>query len=119
MPISYLVDATIALNDIERELRIDFPEGEFETLAGYLLDKFHYIPRVGEKITEDNITYKIVAASRNRIDKVLVKIENIEKNAKKEVSIDEREQTERTRRTKEKRARRPRRIRIHGDTRFE
>ncbi len=90
---SYLVDATIALNDIERELRIDFPEGEFETLAGYLLDKFHYIPKVGEKITEGNITYKIIAASRNRIDKVLVKIENIEKNAKKEVSIDEREQT--------------------------
>ncbi|HCI29570.1 MAG TPA: hemolysin family protein [Fervidobacterium sp.] len=102
---SYLVDATIALNDIERELRIDFPEGEFETLAGYLLDKFHYIPRVGEQIVDGNITYKIVAASRNRIDKVLVSIEKIEKieknerieksekDEKKEDLTDEREQS--------------------------
>ncbi|MFN4224000.1 MAG: hemolysin family protein [Fervidobacterium nodosum] len=71
---TYLVDATLSLNDIERELRIEFPEGEFETLAGYLLDKFHHIPKVGEQYEDSNITYKVVAASRNRIEKVLMKI---------------------------------------------
>ncbi|MCX7653752.1 MAG: hemolysin family protein [Fervidobacterium sp.] len=71
---TYLVDATISLNDIERELRITFPEGEFETLAGYLLNKFHHIPKVGEKHEDNGIVYKVVAASRNRIEKVLIRV---------------------------------------------
>ncbi|MFN4200105.1 MAG: hemolysin family protein [Fervidobacterium gondwanense] len=71
---SYLVDATISLNDIERELRIEFPEGEFETLAGYLLDKFRHIPKVGEMYEYDGIIFKIVASSRNKIEKVLLTI---------------------------------------------
>ncbi|MGC8820136.1 MAG: hemolysin family protein [Fervidobacterium sp.] len=77
---TYLADATLSLNDIERELRIEFPEGEFETLSGYLLDKFHHIPKVGELYEENGITYKVVAASRNRIEKVLIKIQREEKN---------------------------------------
>lgn len=81
---SYLVDATLSLNDIERELRIEFPEGEFETLAGYLLDKFHHIPRVGETYEYDGITFKVVAASRSKIEKVLVKIKNEDNTAKGE-----------------------------------
>jgi len=80
---SYLVDATLSLNDIERELRIDFPEGEFETLAGYLLDKFHHIPKVGETYEYDGIVFKVVAASRSKIEKVLVKIINEEKTKNK------------------------------------
>lgn len=86
---TYLVDATISLNDIERELRIEFPEGEFETLAGYLLDKFHHIPKVGEQHEEDGISYKVVAASRNRIEKVLIKI--VKANHKEENTGDGRE----------------------------
>lgn len=82
---NYLVDATLSLNDIERELKIDFPEGEFETLSGYLLDKFHHIPKVGEQYQDEVITYKVVAASRNRIEKVLLK-----KNSREEIS-DEKE----------------------------
>ncbi|WP_448374469.1 hemolysin family protein [Fervidobacterium sp.] len=81
---SYLVDATLSLNDIERELRIEFPEGEFETLAGYLLDKFHHIPRVGETYEYDGITFKVVAASRSKIEKVLVKIKNEDNTVKGE-----------------------------------
>ncbi|MFN6992239.1 MAG: hemolysin family protein [Fervidobacterium sp.] len=88
---NYLVDATLSLNDIERELKIDFPEGEFETLSGYLLDKFHHIPKVGEQYEDDRanelITYKVVAASRNRIEKVLLKksLKNQKENQKEEL----------------------------------
>lgn len=72
---TYLVDATMPLNDLERELRITFPDGEFETLAGYLLDRFKHIPRVGDQLAEGGAVYKVVAASRNRIEKVMVRLE--------------------------------------------
>lgn len=90
---TYLVDATISLNDLERELRIEFPEGEFETLAGYLLDRFKHIPKVGDQVKEGNTTYKVVAASRNRIEKVLIRIEGknekTEKNGRTDGESDE------------------------------
>lgn len=81
---SYLVDATLSLNDIERELRIEFPEGEFDTLAGYLLEKFKHIPKVGETYEDERISFKVVAASRNKIEKVLVTIKHeMEENTQK------------------------------------
>jgi len=86
---SYLVDATLSLNDIERELRIEFPEGEFDTLAGYLLEKFKHIPKVGETYEDERIAFKVVAASRNKIEKVLVTIKQEKDTVKNENEEDE------------------------------
>jgi len=86
---SYLVNATLSLNDIERELRIEFPEGEFDTLSGYLLEKFKHIPKVGETYEDGRIAFKVVAASRNKIEKVLVSIKQEKDTAKDENKEDE------------------------------
>ncbi|MBO8160297.1 MAG: HlyC/CorC family transporter [Thermosipho sp. (in: Bacteria)] len=71
---AYIVDATIPINDLERELNIVFPESDYETLAGYILENLQRIPKVGEKIRIDGFLFKIVAASKNRIEKVLIKV---------------------------------------------
>lgn len=71
---SYIVDATVPINDIERELKIEFPETDYETLAGYILEHLQRIPKVGEEIIIDKFKFKIIAASKNRIEKVLVKV---------------------------------------------
>lgn len=77
---SYIVDATIPINDLERELNIIFPESDYETLAGYILENLQRIPKVGEKFKIDNFIFKIVAASKNRIEKVLIKVVDDEKD---------------------------------------
>ncbi|QTA38022.1 HlyC/CorC family transporter [Thermosipho ferrireducens] len=71
---SYVVDATVPINDLERELNITFPESDYETLAGYLLELLQRIPRVGETVRINGFIFKIVAASKNRIEKVLIKV---------------------------------------------
>ncbi|MDK2885880.1 MAG: magnesium and cobalt exporter, family [Thermosipho sp. (in: thermotogales)] len=76
---SYIVDATIPINDLERELNIMFPESDYETLAGYILENLQRIPKVGEKFKIDNFEFKIVAASKNRIEKVLIRVVGDEK----------------------------------------
>ncbi len=71
---SYLIDAMTPLNDIERELGIEFPDTEYETLAGYLLEMFQRIPSTGEDITVGRFYFKVIASGKNRIEKVLMKV---------------------------------------------
>ncbi|MEJ5228907.1 MAG: hemolysin family protein [Pseudothermotoga sp.] len=71
---SYLVNATTPINDLERELGIYFEETEHETLAGYLLELFQRIPTVGEEIDVGRFHFRIVAATKNRIERVLMTI---------------------------------------------
>ena len=70
----YLIDASTPINDIERELGLKFPETEYETLAGYLLELFQRIPSTGEEIKVGKFYFKIVASGRNKIEKVLMKV---------------------------------------------
>ena len=76
---TYIVDAMTPINDIERELNIEFPKTDYETIAGYLLELFQRIPSVGEEIEVNGFYFRILAAGRNRIEKVLMRIEKGEK----------------------------------------
>jgi len=66
----YIIDSKVPINDIERELDIDFPDTEFETLGGYLLERFERVPKVGEEMRVNGFHFKILAASRSKIEKV-------------------------------------------------
>lgn len=66
----YIIDSKVPINDIERELDIDFPDTEFETLGGYLLERFERVPKVGEEMQVNGFHFKILAASRSKIEKV-------------------------------------------------
>ncbi len=71
---SFLIDAATPINDIERELGVTFPETEYETLAGYLLEVFQRIPSTGEEINVGRFQFKIIASSKNKIEKVLMRV---------------------------------------------
>ncbi|HOJ88471.1 MAG TPA: hemolysin family protein [Pseudothermotoga sp.] len=71
---SYLINATTPINDLERELDVQFEETEHETLAGYLLELFQKIPSVGEEIDVGDFHFRVVAATKNRIERVLMTI---------------------------------------------
>ncbi len=79
---TYLIDASTPINDIEREIGVEFPKTEYETLAGYLLELFRRIPSTGEEIAVGNFEFKIVASSRNRIEKVLMRMRGVEGEGK-------------------------------------
>ncbi|KAF2958294.1 hemolysin [Thermotoga sp. Ku-13t] len=80
---SYIVKGTTPLNDIERELDVEFPPTEHETLAGYLLEQFQRIPSVGEELDVNGFHFKIVAATKSKIDRVLMTIKRREADERK------------------------------------
>nr|WP_287924281.1 hemolysin family protein [Kosmotoga pacifica] len=84
---TYIIDGMTPINDIERELDLKFPETEFETVGGYLLEVLERFPDVGEIISIDGFIFEIIAIGKNRIEKIKLTIErgkeDVEGNGKK------------------------------------
>ena len=75
-PNTYIIDSKVPLNDIERELDIEFPETDFESMGGYLLEVFERVPEVGEETNINGFYFRILAASKTRIEKIKLVIKN-------------------------------------------
>ena len=71
----YVVDGMTPINDLERELEQPFPNTEFETIGGYLLEVLERFPEVGEKIIVNGFTFEILAAGKNKVEKIRLKVD--------------------------------------------
>jgi len=73
---SMIIDAKIAIYDLQEEIEIDFPEDrEYDTLAGFILHSLGDIPKVGEEINYQKYNLKVKSVDGNRIDKIhLIKV---------------------------------------------
>jgi CBS domain containing-hemolysin-like protein len=67
-----LVPGGLHRDEVVDTLGFELPDGEFETLAGYLLDRLGHIPTVGEQVVDDGWTFTVVTMDRRRIDTVQV-----------------------------------------------
>jgi len=68
----YLINGRMEIDQINEILHFEIPEGDYETLAGFLLNEFKYIPRVGETFDFENISFKIYKADDRTIEDVMV-----------------------------------------------
>lgn len=72
---TYMLDGGLALYDVEEELDIEFEEGDYSTLSGYLVEKLGRIPtKKDEKVVieTEKATYKIEKVEDMHIEKVKV-----------------------------------------------
>ncbi len=76
----FVVDASMEVDLINEKLSLDLPTGDYETLAGLILDKLTRIPMVGEKIDLDHYSFRIKDGTQKRI----LSVEILIKPAKKE-----------------------------------
>ena len=79
---TYLVDAQIPfynfLSRFEMTDWLNESENEFNTLAGFILHELEHIPVTGEKLEWRGFQFEIIDMDAQRIDKVLVKVEEEE-----------------------------------------
>jgi CBS domain containing-hemolysin-like protein len=67
----FLVDAAISLDTLEEQLACTFPEDrEYDTLGGFLFDRFDKIPSVGQWIEANDRRFTVKTLEGNRIAKV-------------------------------------------------
>ena len=67
---SYLIDAQTPLDDVSEALEVELPEGEYETLSGFLYESFGYIPKVGESLDFGGFRFVIESGDERKIDLV-------------------------------------------------
>lgn len=70
---TFLLDGEVPIYEAEKLLGVDLPEGDYDTISGYLLFELNRIPSDKEKniiIETDKVNYKIEKVKNNRIIKV-------------------------------------------------
>ena len=70
----YILSGAIKTYELKKKFNIELPEGDYETLSGYLIDKLGRIPDEDEHpILEDsNLTYKVEEIDDKRIKYVKI-----------------------------------------------
>jgi CBS domain containing-hemolysin-like protein len=71
----YLLSARHEIDYINEKYEWNLPEGEFETLAGFILSLTESIPQKGESVTYGPFTFTVVSKQDHRIDTIKIKLE--------------------------------------------
>lgn len=71
---SWLVDGMSPINEIEELLGLKNMQGDgdFHTLAGFMLAQMGHIPKTGDRFSWQNVGFEVVDMDGRRIDKVLI-----------------------------------------------
>ena len=67
---SFRMDAGLAISDINEELDLKIPEGDYQTLAGFILDRLGRIPEEGDVMEYGALRFTIKVMERVRIEEV-------------------------------------------------
>jgi CBS domain containing-hemolysin-like protein len=68
----YTVSGMLHRDEVRDQTGFELPEGDFETLAGFLLALFDRVPRQGEHVSYEGWEFKVVEMDRKRIARVLL-----------------------------------------------
>ncbi len=78
-PFRWMIQSKIELHQLNEELKLAIPDGDYETLSGFLLQQFGRIPQNGDELVFDTsagtLRFVIRQATSRRIEKV--EVENI------------------------------------------
>ena len=71
---TYLIEGSVSLYELNKILAVKLPEGDYETLSGYLMEKLGRLPEEQEHpvVEDDKLTYKIEEIDDKRIKWVKV-----------------------------------------------
>ena len=69
----YLVSARMELDELSERLDIEFPPGNYATLAGFILNKLHTVPTEGTEITEDGVSLRVHRSTAQTIREVRIR----------------------------------------------
>lgn len=78
---TYLISGGVSLHELKKILNVDIPDGDYDTLSGYLLELLGKLPEESDTVIEtDAVTYKI----ENYEDKRIMWVKACKNNDKKE-----------------------------------
>ena len=81
--VGYLDKGHLTVEDIEEIDELigkELPEGDYETLAGFIMDELQCIPKNGEmnEVVFENVKFTVLSVEDRRIEKIKVEITPVE-----------------------------------------
>jgi CBS domain containing-hemolysin-like protein len=67
-----LVEARVSVDEIEEALGVGLPEGEFDSVGGFILAQLGRLPSVGERVVWRDLEFTVEAVSENRVERIRV-----------------------------------------------
>ncbi|MBM2831738.1 MAG: hemolysin [Dehalococcoidia bacterium] len=74
---TFQIDGTMRIEDVNEQMKLSLPPGEYETVAGFVLSLLGRIPREGEQVKYHDIRIAIINMRGAKIEKVLVTKEDV------------------------------------------
>lgn len=69
-----LIDARLDIEDLEEYLNIEMPEGDYETVGGFITDLIGRVPQVDEKVEFRDLLMTIKSADERKINQIEIKL---------------------------------------------
>jgi putative hemolysin len=69
---NFRVNAKTDLDEINKQLNLDLPDAEYESIGGFVVNLFGKIPMPGEKIDHDSAVFTVEKVIRRRLSKILI-----------------------------------------------
>ncbi len=67
------VDGGMSIYDLREELDVELPEGDYETIAGFVLEQLGHIPREGETLSIDGYRITVSEVKGVKIESVVIR----------------------------------------------
>ena len=68
----FIVPGSIRIDEVKDRLDIELPEGEYETVAGFLMDQLGRIPRRRDTVVHEEWRLRVMSMHRRRVVQVLI-----------------------------------------------
>lgn len=93
---TYMISGSVSIHELRKILNVEIPEGEYDTLSGYLIEELGRIPSDDENpiIETEKVTYKIEEYEDRRIIWVKACRNNIEEQDDEENNDEDKEANE-------------------------
>ena len=66
------VDGGLSVHEAREDLELPIPEGDYETVAGYVLSLLGHLPDVGEKVVRDGFHITVTEMTGRKIEQVVI-----------------------------------------------
>jgi CBS domain containing-hemolysin-like protein len=67
---SYIISGKVEIDHINEKYKLNIPVGDYETIAGFIIDKIGHIPKPNETLKINNYLFLIIRADQVRIDMI-------------------------------------------------
>ena len=77
---TFTIDGLTDIDELDEIIGKDLPEGDYDTIAGYIISRLGYLPKQGEhsEVMFENIRFTVLEVENRRIEKVKVEILPVE-----------------------------------------